>query len=89
MALVLGAASGFKIKIGTHMLEVSEVKSQEEIDVTVDGEKFTITDLERKEVAPQVYVQCGAPNPKNPPHYGRLAIEAPRSMRIDRIGGRK
>jgi hypothetical protein len=89
MALSLGVKAGSKIRIGDHMLEVVQVDREDCIDITLDGKLFVITDLQRTQIAPEVYVSCGSQNGKGLPEHGRLAIEAPRSIPIIRLNARK
>lgn len=89
MALSLGVKRGSKIRFSQkQILEVLEVKSAEEMVIDVDGTRFTITDKERTEVLPTVYVFCGRVTKGQAAQqqkYARIAIEAPRSIDIDRV----
>lgn len=88
MALSLGVTDGSKIRVGTEILEVVTIVGTAHIQVRVAGKNFLITDCERTEVLPGVFVSCGRNDDKQfAASFSRLAFEAPRSIEIKRIGG--
>lgn len=85
VALSIGVGKGSRIKVGDSMLRVVEIVPGVAISVQLDGNKtFMITDSERTEIMPGVFVQIGL-NPKNVDSGSRLAFEAPRSITINRV----
>lgn len=87
MALSLGVRKGFKWKVGNAILRVQEIINAKTIIVTINnGRAYTITDKERTEILPDVFVQCGVPDGVFvEENSSRLAVEAPRSIEIERI----
>jgi len=84
MALSLGVSRGSKIDIGSHLLEVMSVMVDHAVRVRINGRSFDLTEKQRTEVAPDVFISYGrGPTQSNGPS-ARLAIEAPRSMEITR-----
>jgi hypothetical protein len=83
MALSIGVSAGSKIKVGKSMVAVQEA-NRRMVTLKVDGGPTQIiTEAERTEILPQVYVFIGVG-----PDSGmnsRLAFEAPRSIQIDRV----
>lgn len=69
---------------GGEILEVLEV-DRETIWVSFRGEEYEVTSMERVKLAEGVFVSCGPWNGKGMESYSRLAFEAPRSIRIERI----
>lgn len=62
----------------------SVVPGEKTIGISVDGEAWTITEHERTEIAPEVYVFCGQTK-ETGRRFSRLAFEAPKSVRIERL----
>lgn len=92
MALSIGVRRGSKILIGAapdgtggELLRVIEVPKFNEVRLKFQGTTHTITDKERVLIAPNVYVSCGAQQQQDYEEYSRLAFEAPRSIKINRI----
>lgn len=87
MALSLGVRKGFKWSIDRDILRVKEVVNAKTIIVTINNRTdYTITDLERIEILPDVFIQCGVVDGVFvEPGSSRLAIEAPRSIIIERV----
>ena len=83
MALSLGVSVGSRIDIAGHLLQVKALVQRKLIVVTVDGgNDVVISDKDRKEIVPGVWVQVGvSERAKNI----RLAFEAPKTIRISRI----
>lgn len=91
MPLSLGVTIGSKIRVGADTLEVLDVQDAMDTKVRVGKREFTITDLERQEVLPDVFISLGwSENTKDArfPNFSRLAIEAPRALRIERVNDR-
>lgn len=84
MALSLGVRAGSKIRVADTLLEVLEVKSEDSIRIRINNQEFHVTDMERQQIMPHVYVSCGSKKGSCLPEHGRLAIEAPRSIPIIR-----
>ena len=88
MALSLGVTDGSKIRVGTEILEVVSIVGTAHIQVRVADKNHLITDCERTEVLPGVFVSCGRNDDRQfAASFSRLAFEAPRSIEIKRIGG--
>lgn len=87
MALSLGVRQGSKIRIGSDLLQVVRVINDGDIVLGVsvnEGPVRYVSEYEREEILPQVFVQLGKPHSLYPRDH-RLAFEAPRSIRIERV----
>lgn len=87
-ALSLGVTIGSKIKIGEQLIEVTNVVGAMDTTIKAGGKTFVITDSERKEVMPSVFMSVGwSEQTKDAryPTFSRLLIEAPRALRISRV----
>lgn len=88
MAKVIGVTSGSVINVGGeivggHKVQVKSVVKNNLIVITVDdGEEITISDQERVEIVPGVFVFAGVG--ANGTGY-RLGFEAPKSILINRM----
>jgi len=80
MALSLGVSVGSRIFIGDDILRVIAMPSATILEVSVKGKRFTVTDNERKEVLPDVFVSAGFGDGNT----NRLVFEAPRRIPIHR-----
>jgi hypothetical protein len=87
MALSLEVLAGSEIKIGKSVLRVLEVIHGTVVNVMVGDRKFVITEEERTEVLPEVFVSCGVKPGWNKDERSRLAFEAPIDIRINRLDG--
>lgn len=86
MALSIGVKAGRKICIGgTHMLCVREILAPNQVRITFDDKEMLVTDLERTELMAEVFVSCGLSDSQPGSQYTRLAFEAPRVIRIERV----
>lgn len=89
MALVLGCKLGSGIRIGTvdgtTMVTVSTIDPELEVQLEVTDRLFKITDQERTEIMPDVFVSLGSGSSTKGDRYCRLVFEAPRSIRIERV----
>lgn len=86
MALSLGVSVGSEITIGpVNRLKVLDIIGGTQVKIEVGGNQFLIDDQERQEVLPEVFVSCGLSAPTRGTHTSRLAFEAPRSIKIDRV----
>jgi hypothetical protein len=85
MALSIGVHVGSRIKVGQKVLTVHEIIRPDAVSVSVDdGPQFILSDQYSTEIAPEVRVFCGMA--RNSEHQAsRLAFEAPRSVKINRI----
>lgn len=87
MALSLGVSVGSMITIGTNALHVLDIEDGTKIKIQINADaEYTINDQERQEVLPDVFISCGVSSPTRGHRTSRLAIEAPRSIQIDRAG---
>lgn len=77
---------GYTMK-GGEVLEVLSIESKDLIHVRYKGVEYAVTDKERTRLEDNVFVSCGLSNGKGPDDYSRLAFEAPRSVRIERLPG--
>jgi hypothetical protein len=86
VALSIGINEGSKIRVGNKLLVVQQIPDARHVHILYGREPFLITDEERTEVEPGVYIQCGVkadrPFQEN---FSRLAFEAPRAVGIHRI----
>lgn len=85
MALSLGVVIGDLIKIGEVMVKVRNIEQDNVIVLSMgSGKTVYVSDKERVEILPDVFVQAGLPE-KQWERHSRLAIDAPRSIRIERV----
>lgn len=88
MPLSLGVKKGSKVTVGDAMVEVREIVSLSEIHVSVNnGPAVVITNAERTEILPGVFLQAGRDEGAghSTKSYTRLAFDAPRSIPINRV----
>lgn len=93
MPLSLGVKKGSKIKVDQSMVEVVDVVSLSEIRINVSNgmlrqiKQHTITNEERTEILPEVFVSAGRDDgaDHSTKGYTRLAFEAPRRIKINRV----
>lgn len=88
MALSIGVKAGSKIKVKSvrdHIVEVLNVPSHDRLVISVDGVQFEVTDKQRVEILPRVFVFCGSKDSRGVESYTRLAFEAPKIVRIERV----
>jgi hypothetical protein len=91
VALSIGVKKGRKIKFllpskVERTLVVLDVLSSKRVLVEFGGRQLVVTDEERHELMPGVFVSCGMIR-ESPPRESRLAFEAPREIRIERVAG--
>jgi hypothetical protein len=72
--------------VDNHELLVESVPKATLVQVLFQGKQHLISDEERVEVYPQVFVSCGLSDERKHDHTSRLAFEAPRSIEIYRVG---
>lgn len=86
MALSIGVREGSKIQVGKNLLSVKQIDDSRRIHILYGKQEHLITDEERTEVEPDVFISCGIKSDR-PTNYNfsRLAFEAPRSVEIHRI----
>lgn len=82
--LSIGVRARDKIRIGNNTLTVMHLIQPNIIVVSVKGRTLHITDAERVEIIPNVFVFCGLPDPRYE-WQRRLAFEAPQEIKIERI----
>jgi len=85
MALVLGCKLGSKVRIGDNVVTISAIHSTEDVELEVNGSLFDVSDDERTLILPDVWVQLGISKENSGLNYCKLAFEAPRSIRIERL----
>ena len=85
MALVLGCKLGSEVKVGDTMVKVKGINHDGEVVLEVEGQEHQITELERTRIMPEVWVSLGLGAGTKGNSYCRLAFEAPRSIRIERV----
>lgn len=86
MALSIGVSQGTKIMVDDHELLVEDVPKATLVQVLFQGKKYLVSDEERIEIYPSVYMSCGLSDERKHDHNSRLAFEAPRSIEIYRVG---
>lgn len=84
MALSLGVHEGSKIKVGDVLVSVQTIVNGNEVEILYGDQQHLITDSERTEVAPNIFISCGVRDNRFPNH-SRLAFEAARNVPITRI----
>lgn len=89
MALSLGVSKGSEIVVGLsdreETIQVLDVECGTRVAIKVMGKRLEIDDQERVEVLPEVFVSCGLSNPHRGSRTSRLAFEAPRRIKINRV----
>lgn len=89
MALSLGISNGAEIEITNGskvtMLVVNSINGSSKVQIDVGGEVFNITDLERVEILPEVFVSLGKGPSARGYRSARLAFEAPLAIKINRV----
>lgn len=89
MALSIGVKAGSRIKFGQRVLEVLHVEDGRRIQVKVTGEdenrQYLITEEQRTLIGPETYVFCGVGKDWHDPAFSRIAFEAPRAIKINRV----
>lgn len=86
MALSLGVREHDRITIGDSMVRVVSISGPNIIGISVNGgDVIYVSDTEKIEILPEVWVFCGRSDNQKFEKYSRLAFEAPRSIRIERI----
>lgn len=83
MALCLGVRLHDEVLIGNELVSVVQVE-EESVVLNAKGKDFLITEKERKEILPEVFVSIGIEKVKRP-NQVRIAIEAPREIKINRV----
>ncbi|ODV42746.1 hypothetical protein AWV79_24310 [Cupriavidus sp. UYMMa02A] len=74
--------------MGDAFLEVLDIRDAKTTSLKAGNNIFTINDLERQEVLPSVFVLVSlgwSEGKKHAKNFTRLAIEAPRELRIERV----
>lgn len=86
MALSIGVSKGSKIQVGQILMRVLEVQDSRHVSVLYGSTRHLITDTERTEVEPGVFLSCGIKQDKETmANSSRIAFEAPMSVRISRL----
>lgn len=85
MALSLGVHKGSKVRVGSKNLEVLDIVYGETVSVRFDGHVHQVTDKQRTEIMPNVYVSYGLSRKETTLPTARLAFEAPREIAILRL----
>lgn len=85
MALSIGVTAGSQIRIGKSVLKVVDITSGLITVKVGNGPLHVLSDKERAEVLPNVFVFVGDMRGRNT--GSRLAFEAPRSVPITRVEG--
>lgn len=85
MALSLGVGIGSKIDIGGVIAEVKDIVPQEYVELIIFGRPYIITSYERVEVIPDVFISLGNVTKYNTSKFSRIAIEAPKDIKIVRV----
>lgn len=89
MSLILGVSKGEKLHLNSMILDVLETaEDKKHIFIRMAGKEFLLNDREFVEIYPQVYAAVGkAKADKTGTGVNtlpRLAIDAPRNIRIER-----
>jgi hypothetical protein len=89
MALSIGVSQGTKIIVDKYELLVEDVPKATHVQVLFRDKRYIVTDEERIEIYPNVFLSCGLSDERKHDHNSRLAFEAPRSIFIERVGRKK
>jgi hypothetical protein len=82
VALSLGIKAGVKIQVGESVVEIRSITPPALIVVSVDGgPDMVVSDQARQELMPHVFAFTGAKDGTG----NRIAIEAPRDIKITRM----
>lgn len=83
MSLILGVVSGEKIFLNDIVLDINDTSADmKSMSVTIDGNNFKLNDSSFIEIYPQVFAAVGKPRYETYNTLPRIAIDAPRSMKI-------
>ena len=87
MSLILGVKKGAKFFLNSVVLEILDTdEDKKHIYIGVEGKQFLLNDREFVEILPTVFAAVGKSKHDNTimgePTLPRLAIDAPRSVRI-------
>jgi hypothetical protein len=86
MALSIGVKNGSQIKIGTITLRILEIRNGgKSILVEVANRRFLINETDKTEILPDVFVFCGVTGDEGSERRSKIALEAPQTIRIDRV----
>ena len=89
MSLILGVSKGEKIYLNDIIMNVNETsEDMREINISIEGNTFTLTDDEFIEVYPDIFAAVGKPKYETADTLTRIAIDAPRSVKILRSSNR-
>ncbi len=89
MALSIGIRRNDRVQVGEDELKVLNIVLGHHVVVRLKGQKYKITEAERSEIAPQVYLSYGK-NPHRSPdavQSARLLFQAPREILIRKVYG--
>lgn len=88
MALIIGVNKNSRILVGESTVEVRDILPKV-VTLYVYGEneprEFLITDAERTEIVRDVFVSLGLNHRNMSTNSNRLAFEAPKSIKINRV----
>lgn len=83
MSLILGVSKGEKIFLNEVVMDVlSTSEDMKHIEVSIAGNSYTLNDKSFIEVYPEVFAAVGKPRYETSDTLTRIAIDAPRSMKI-------
>lgn len=82
MALALSVKTGCSVKVGDKEVKVVEIHGKSVV-VEVSGKRSLVTELERREVLPHVFLSTA--KSKNSDGRTRLVFEAPKEIKIMRV----
>ena len=89
MSLILGVSKGEKIYLNDIVMDVNETSvDMREISISIDGKDFNLTDGAFIEVYPDIFAAVGKPKYETDATLTRIAIDAPRSVKILRSSNR-
>lgn len=83
MSLILGVAKGDKIFLNDVIMNVLEISEDlKDIKVSIKGATYDLDDVTFLEVSPQIFMAVGKPRYETHGTLARIAINAPRSVKI-------
>ncbi|WP_158934115.1 hypothetical protein [Burkholderia sp. S171] len=86
MALSLGVQAGSQVKIGSSILHILKISNGgKSISVKLNDQTFDVGNQQKIEILPSVFVICGVVGDWDSSSKSRLALDAPRSVKIERV----
>lgn len=89
MSLILGVTKGEKIYLNDIIMDINDTsEDMRNISINIGGKSFDLTDGAFIEVYPEIFAAVGKPKYETNSTLTRIAIDAPRSVKILRSSNR-